>query len=438
MPANRLHSLVLLLALMILCLLPPTSQGYAHATAWKSSAGQMVQSMLDQVNTADVRTLTGNLSGAWEVLIGDQPYTIETRHALSGTPAAKAAQYLFEFYEGLGLDVEDDQFTFKNRVLSNIVAEKEGSVFPERIFMITSHYDDLPASGPAPGADDNASGTIAVMMAAEILSQYDFGCTLRFINFGAEEFGMIGSQDYARQAYCAGEDIRGVINTDMIAWNSPGSSNGMDLHALPAVAGSDELAVLFQEVVSDYSLDLIPELSETITTRSDHASFWKYGYPAILVSEDWEDFNTNYHTAGDDLDSLQDFEYYASMIKASLGTLAHAGCLVDTGWGSVSGKVVDSQTRIPISDVPVQLNNPEWGYSWSTRSDENGDYQFSALAGWHKLSVDDFGYARQEAKIQILQNETRVKDFELEAVEEQALFLPLAANINNTPPADCP
>jgi hypothetical protein len=438
MPGDRLHGVVLLLVLIALCLVSSTSQGSAHAITASVSLDQLVQSMLNQVDSADVKTYTGELSGASQATIGGQPYTLYTRHALSGEPAAKAAQYLYEFYQDLGLQVEYDPFVFQGQTLSNVVAQKEGSVFPERIFLITSHYDDVPVAGPAPGADDNASGTTGVMMAAEILSQYDFGCTLRFVNFGAEEYGMIGSQEYAHQAYCAGEDIQGVINMDMIAWNSQGSPPGMDLHALSSIPGSDELASTFQDVVTDYNLDLLPELSATVTTRSDHASFWKYEYPAILVIEDWQDFNPNYHSANDDLDSLEDFDYYTSMIKASIGTLAHIGCLVENGWGILSGQVVDSFSHLPVPGAYVELHNPEWDYTWYTHSDENGDYQFSALAGWHNLSVDDFGYDRMEADVLILQNETQDVDFEIEAVEEKYLFLPFSANINDAPPAGCP
>ena len=438
MPIERLRNLVLLFVLSTLCLVTPTHKGTASAATGNASLKQLVQSMLDQVGPASVYTLAGDLSGAWEVAIDKQPYTIETRHALSGEPAAKAAQYLFEFYESLGLVVEYDQFSFSNQTLFNIIAEKEGSVFPERIFLITSHYDDVPVEGPAPGADDNASGTTGVMMAAKILSQYDFGCTLRFVNFGAEEYGMIGSQDYAHRAYCSGEDIQGVINLDMIAWNTSGSPTGMDIHSLSSIAGSDQLATTFQQVVSDYSLNLVPELADPVTTRSDHSSFWKNNYPAILVSEDWDDFNPNYHSAADNLDSFQDFGYYTNMIKASLGTLAHMGCLVEDGWGMVSGQVIDAQSQDPVSGISIELHNPQWGYTWFTRSDENGDFQFSALSGWHKLSADDLGYDRQETDVLVLQNETRVNDFEIEPTDEMAIFLPLSENMNHAPPQDCP
>jgi len=438
MPRNRLRSLALLVVFTILCLVPSTSRATASPSHLYASRFELVQSMLDQVDPASVYTYTGDLSGAWEVSIDGKPYTISTRHALSGEPEAKAAQYLFEFYEDLGLQVEYDQFSFQGQTLSNIVAQMEGSVFPERIFLITSHFDDVPITSPAPGADDNASGTTGVMMAAKILSQYDFGCTLRFVNFGAEEYGMIGSQDYAQQAYCAGEDIQGVINLDMIAWNTPATLPEMDIHSLSSIPGSDDLATTFQEIVQDYDLDLVPELANPITTRSDHSSFWKYDYPAILVSEDWDDFNPNYHSIDDDLDSLQDFSYYTNMIKASLGTMANMGCLVESGWGSISGQVVDSNSQNPVPGASVWLQNPEWDFIQFTSSDENGNYQFSALSGWHNLSVDALGYAYQETDVSILQNENLVKDFEIDAVNEKAMFLPLLTNVSPISPQGCP
>ena len=177
--------------------------------------------MIDQVDPSHVYQLTGDLSGAWPVMIGGGLYTITTRHSLSGEPIQKAAQYLFEYYQNLGLAVSLQDFTYSNSTLSNVVAEKKGSVFPERVFLITSHYDDMPALGLAPGADDNASGTVGVMLAANILSQFDFGCTLRFVNFAAEEQGLYGSSAYTHHAHCERQDQRGVLNLDMIAWNTP-------------------------------------------------------------------------------------------------------------------------------------------------------------------------------------------------------------------------
>lgn len=438
MPRNPKVYLILIFVFLVLCALPPSGMRRAHAESTDAAYKLLVQEMLDQVDPGSVQNLIAELSGAQQVIIAGQPYTIETRAALSGEPAALAAQYLFQFYEDLGLQVEYKPFSFMENTLNNIIAQKNGSIFPERIFLITSHYDDVPVTGPAPGADDNASGTAGVMLAAKILNQYDFGCTLRFVNFGAEEYGLIGSKDYAQKAYCSGEDIQGVINLDMIAWNTPGSSPNMDLHALSSIPGSNQLAITFQDVVSEYNLDLIPELADPVTTRSDHASFWRYEVPAILVSEDWEDFNPHYHTSDDDLESLQDIDYFTSMIKASLGTLAQEGCLVEGGWGTISGQVVDSQTLQPVPGTSVWLNNPGWDFTQFTRSDSNGNYQFTALAGWNTLTVDGFGYTRSELDVLILKNQDLEQSIQIETLSESAIYLPLSANIRHAPLPGCP
>ena len=435
---NWLRAIVLTLVFIFFSVNPPSILGVASTNHPESFYNPTVQLMLDQVDQGEIYSLTGDLSGEWPVTINEQPYTLNTRHALSGEPNQKAAEYLHEYYQALGLDTSYQNFTYQEQLLSNVVAQKSGTVFPERVFMITSHFDDVPVTPPAPGADDNASGTVAVMLAASILNQYEFGCTLRFVNFNAEEYGMIGSQDYAQQAYCAGEDIRGVLNLDMIAWNTTDSAPEMDLHALPSIPGSSEMADVFQEVVSAYGLQISPTAADPITTRSDHSSFWRRGYPAILVTEDMDDFNPNYHTVDDLLDNIQDLDYYAEMIKASLGTLAHLGCLVEDGWGTVSGIVTDQTTQLPIPGAVVSLTNPEWGYTFYTRTDENGAYQFSALQGWHTLTADDFGYRVDSSEIYVTQNQSLTVNLELMPANETATYLPLAGNGIQISPPGCP
>jgi hypothetical protein len=435
---NWLKAIVLILAFFSFSVNPPSVVGVASTNQPGSLYNPMVQLMLDQVDQGEIYSLTGDLSGEWTVTINEQPYTLKTRHALSGEPNQKAAEYLYQYYQALGLDTSYQNFTYQEQLLSNVVAQKTGTVFPERVFMITSHFDDVPITPPAPGADDNASGTVAVMLAASILNQYEFGCTLRFVNFNAEEYGLIGSEDYTQQAYCAGEDIRGVLNLDMIAWNTTDSAPEMDLHALSSIPGSSEMADVFQEVVSAYGLQISPTTADPITTRSDHSSFWRRGYPAILVTEDMDDFNPNYHSADDLLENIQDFNYYAEMIKASLGTLAHLGCLVEDGWGTVSGIVTDQTTQLPIPGAAVSLTNPEWGYTFNTRTDQSGNYKFSALQGWHTLTADDFGYRVDSTEIYVTQNQSLTVNLELMPANETATYLPLAGSGLPIPQLGCP
>ncbi len=433
---RRLPLILAILAILSFSFLPPSELGQASDD---ESWSPVIQAMLDQVEQSQVYSLTGGLSGEWPVMIDGQPYTITTRHALSGEPIQKSTRYLYEHYLNLGLETSLHDFYFSGKKLSNVIAQKTGTVFPERIFMITSHFDDVPINPPAPGADDDASGTVGVMLAASILSQYEFGCTLRFVNFNAEEYGMIGSEDYAHQAYCNGEDIRGVVNLDMIAWNTPQSAPEMDLHALETIPESALIASIFKNSVSTYSLGITATDADPVTSRSDHASFWEYGIPAILVSEDLDDFNPNYHSADDTLDNLQDLDYFTDMIKASIGTLAQMGCLVENGWGTIRGVVTDKSTALPVTNTSISLHNPEWGYTFKTRTDQNGTYQISALDGIHDLSVDGIGYsATFHSNLNINRDKTLTFDVALSPLDEQITFLPLTANISNLPPAGCP
>ena len=402
-----------------------TPSAHQTAGALLVEPDPLVQAMIDQVDPQAIYTLTGDLSGEWPVTIDDQTYTLDTRYTFSGEPIQKAAAYLYEYYQGLGLGVTYQDFTFGRASLSNVVAEKPGSVFAERVFLITSHYDDVPSEPPAPGADDNASGTVGVMLAAKILSEYDFGCTLRFVNFAAEEQGLAGSAQYAHQAYCAGEDLRGVINLDMIAWNTPNSPTDMELHAHPSVTGSVELADLYQEVVAAYGLELNPQPGFPLTSASDHASFWRYGIPAILVIEDLDDFNPYYHSGGDRLGNL-DMAFYAEMVKASLATLAHLGCLVEEGWGAMAGTATDATTGQPIAGASISLFNPAWGYTFYTASAGKGEYSLAALAGVHTLTFDAVGYAPGTVpNVTVIKDQTTLQNIALVPIEESVNYLAL-------------
>jgi len=418
--------------------LSQTPSAHQPAGAILLDPDPLVQAMIDQVDQQAIYTLTGDLSGEWPVTIADRAYTIETRYTFSGEPIQKAAAYLYEYYLGLGLGVTYQDFTFGSASLSNVVADKPGSVFAERVFLITSHYDDVPSKPPAPGADDNASGTVGVMLAAKILSEYDFGCTLRFVNFAAEEQGLAGSVHYARQAYCAGEDLRGVINLDMIAWNTPNSPPEMELHAHPSVTGSVELANLYQEVVAAYGLELNPQPGSPVMSISDHASFWRYGIPAILAIEDLDDFNPYYHTEDDRLENL-DLAFEAEMVKASLATLAHLGCLVEEGWGTLVGTATEAITGQPIAGASISLFNPAWGYTFYTASDGNGEYSLAALAGIHILTFDAVGYAPITApNVTVIKDQTTVQDTALAPVEESVNYLALVNAGTKAPLPGCP
>jgi hypothetical protein len=215
----------------------------------------------------------------------------------------------------------------------------------------------------------------------------------------------------------------------------------MGLHTNGSIPGSLAIAGLFQEVGAAYGLDLETTLAYPATSASDHASFWNYGYPAILAIEDLGDFNPKYHSQGDTLDNLPDLDYFTDMIKGSLATFAHLGCLIEGSTGTLAGTFLDLETSFPIPGALVTLVNqdPAWGYTLVTKTDAYGMYALEALAGWHTISVDAYGYAPSAVADVFVENDSTTDlDGELAPIDEKIQYIPVAEFGEPAQPADCP
>ncbi len=354
--------------------LSPTVEGVAY-----ESLGQpdpLVAEMMAQVDSAVVYQYDGDLSGENQVTIGGQPYTISTRYSYSGEPIEKATQFVYEHFQSLGLEVAYHNYNWSGYNWRNVVATKPGLTDPDDIYIVCAHVDSISEPAyrytDAPGADDNASGTTAVMIAADILSQYGFDYTIRFVAFTGEEQGLRGSHAYAQDAYYEGDDILGVLNLDMIAYDSNADSI-FELHA-GSGAGSIAIANLFADVVDTYDVDLVPQIiTYGATNRSDHASFWDYGYSAILGIEDWQDFTPYYHTTGDQLSTLN-IPYFTEFVRASVGTIATMSSPL--GY-VVEGTVRFWQDGVGVPDVLLTLTGDQ---VYTDLSQADGGYDVSGFA----------------------------------------------------------
>jgi hypothetical protein len=248
-----------------------------------------------------------------------------TRYSYATAGLNEAAQYLYDEYVALGLSVTYHPFVENSTPMTNVVAELPG-VGPgsDHIFILCAHYDSISENpdNVAPGADDNASGCAAVLEAARILSQHQFSRTLRFIHFAGEEQGPWGSAHYARQAHQRGDPIDGVINLDMIGYESvPPNDHIVEIHAGTDPA-SIALADALTDNISEYGVNLVPQkITTDATWRSDHGPFWGHGYPAILGIEDFDDFNPHYHSTNDTLANMQ-AQMMLEYTRASVATLA--------------------------------------------------------------------------------------------------------------------
>ena len=357
------------------------------------TADPLVQGMIDQVTPAAAEQYVAQLSGETPVSVAGAPYTIATRHTSSGTPIEKATQFVGEHMAGLGLDVEYPTWTKSGYTNRNVIGERAGITNPGDIYMIGAHLDDMPSGSMAPGADDNASGSAATLIAADILSQYQWGCTLRFALWTGEEQGLLGSSVYAADAKTDGETIRGYLNLDMLGYNSTGPRN-VDLYYRSTPAGSEQIADTFVGVVNAYGLNLAPlkynVATYTTGNRSDNKPFWNQGYPAILVIEDYQgsDFTPYYHEATDRLSTL-DMDYFTTSVKASVGAFAHmSGCLLT---GALDGGVIASHDGSAIAGASITMIEKN-GLTYTAGTDGLGHYGRTLPAAAYDITASAYGY----------------------------------------------
>ena len=129
-----------------------------------------------------------------------------------------ASEYLHKTYASFGYAPEFQWFDRPNALggkTANVVATLKGTVNPELIYVVSSHYDSV-AIGP--GADDDSSGTAALLETARLLSKHPQPATIVFASFTGEEAGLLGSREFVRRAVADKLHIVGALNNDMVGW----------------------------------------------------------------------------------------------------------------------------------------------------------------------------------------------------------------------------
>ncbi len=207
----------------------------------------------------------------------------------------------------------------------NVVAVKRGALYPDDIYgVICGHFDSYSYSGQnfAPGADDNASGTVAAIEAARVMKNYEFEFSCRYLAFSGEEFGLYGSEYYASQAYGNGDSILGVFNGDMIAYadHLPESLEVMTRVSNPPC---EPLADFFIACADTYTTLLTHKQLTSNWQPSDNQSFLDYGYPALMHIEDFYPINPYYHYPGDTIGGgYNNNAFCTEATKAEIAALA--------------------------------------------------------------------------------------------------------------------
>ncbi|MFH1372957.1 MAG: M28 family peptidase [bacterium] len=189
---------------------------------------------------------------------------------------------------------------------NNVIATKVGSMYPLHQIVVGGHRDAFPYNSP--GADDNGSGTGAVLEMARILKNIDTRLTFVFVLFDAEEPGLWGAWHYAHQARQRGDSIVLVLNLDCISYYE-----NTDLAWIYQDAG-DPFGQLWNDLADSLSLGITAGLQNTGAVW-DGKAFDQYGFPTVSLGEDI--YPWGIHTAHDST-VYCDFNYMARISRASL------------------------------------------------------------------------------------------------------------------------
>merc|ERR1719429_593162 len=255
--------------------------------AQAQSADPWILSLLDQVSLSSI---VGTITKL-------QNYT--SRNSASGSagldPAADwAAQQLRDY----GFQVTRD--TFRSDYTPQIIAELTGTESPDKIVVFGAHLDSTAgwSSTPtsrSPGADDNGSGSSAVLEFARLVASNGarFKNTLRLCLFTGEEQGLVGSRDLAGRYADAGVNVVAMINTDMLGYRNPGTPITVTVKTTGVDPALTDVA---RAVVATY----LPEYPSggSSSCCSDMQSFTENGFPAMGFFEqptrasDYPDYHT--------------------------------------------------------------------------------------------------------------------------------------------------
>jgi Zn-dependent M28 family amino/carboxypeptidase len=253
-----------------------------------------------------------------------------------------ARRWIFAQFHGYSprLEVSYDIEKKGATEIASILAVLPGTVEPEKRIIVAAHYDsinlrvsgDKAAEAPAPGADDDASGTAVVLELARVMSEHHFRKTIVFIAFAGEELGYLGSARYASRAKANHEQIEAVFNNDIVGSDvvgEPSSGTGIALNDIggadddtggsgetgnrlrvyspePADSLSRRLALYLKDDARRYVPSLQIEMvlrSDRYTRGGDQIPFQQSGFASVRLTSASENLSSQ-HTVGDTPDRV--------------------------------------------------------------------------------------------------------------------------------------
>lgn len=253
--------------------------------------------------------------------------------------ATNASEYIRSELASMGYVPTFQTFTFEGYSSRNVLATLPGSTTGGERVLVCAHYDSVSVS---PGADDNGSGTAAVLQVARIFAGHTATLPVDFVLFSAEENGLYGSAKHSTWASQQGYTYRAVLNLDMVSFSDV-KPEDLDL---VCNSRSSALADRFAATTATYvpGFATLKALDSSLSW-SDHASYWSK-WPALCLIEDTEDTNPYYHTKNDTIDKL-DFDFFVRTVRATTAMAA-----TEAGVKALSGDL-DGSGVVDIQDVMI-------------------------------------------------------------------------------------
>lgn len=245
----------------------------------------------------------------------------------------KSAEYIFQQFNEGGLETRYQNWTvFGNKYHPRIYRSQnvEGTLrgnnsTSDKIIAFNAHYDTVRVS---PGANDDGSGTVAVLTAAYVLSHFKFEHTLKFIAFSGEELGLLGSHAYAKETYEKNDNILVDINADMIGHAE--TAEGGRRMGITATEDAQWILDIIENLNTDYNINFqinTGDIDRDGRGWSDYHSFVEYGFEALAC---WGgEGDPNMHTPRDDIDNVN-LSYLVNTTRIIAGTIAYLADNYDT------------------------------------------------------------------------------------------------------------
>jgi len=270
-----------------------------------------------------------NLQMTVEKLAGE----IGERSYLNSGALSDTIDYISSEFKKYGYEPKEQAYEAQGRTYKNIYIEKKGSTSPDSVFIVGAHYDTVSTT---PGADDNASGVAGLLELARLLADKPLDRTVQFVAFALEEppffrTEQMGSFVYAKNLKEKTIDVKGMICLESIGYFT--DDRGSQMFPLAffrfLYPSTGDFIIFASNLQSKGFLNRLKNSfhkgtslpAERISTFaiipgvdfSDHRSFWKFGYDAVMITDTAFYRNPQYHGAGD-VPGILDYDRMAEVV----------------------------------------------------------------------------------------------------------------------------